>query len=53
MRNIQIEQGFWNRVFNVGTIGISSSGQDGIEILIANIPKPDEVKKVIDHYRPM
>ncbi len=53
VRNIQVEQSFLNRIFNVGDIGISSAGQDGIEIRAAHIPRPMDVKKTIDHYRPM
>lgn len=53
VRNIQIDQSFLNRVFNVGQVGISSAGQDGVEIQAFAIPRPMEVKKTIDHYRPM
>jgi len=53
VRNIQISQSFLNRIFDVGDIGISSSGQEGIEIQAFAIPHPNEVKKTIDHYRPM
>ncbi|MFG0331506.1 MAG: PH domain-containing protein [Phycisphaerales bacterium] len=53
VRNIQIEQSFLNRLFNVGKIGISSSGQSAIEIEVHSVPKPHEVKRIIDHYRPM
>jgi hypothetical protein len=42
-----------NRMFDVGTLGISSSGQEGIEIVARNIPHPEEVKRTIDLYRPM
>ncbi|MEL7472342.1 MAG: PH domain-containing protein [Planctomycetota bacterium] len=53
IRNIQIDQTFWNRVWRVGAIGISSSGQDGIEIQLANLPRPDEIRRIIDLYRPL
>lgn len=53
IRNIQIDQTFWNRVWRVGKIGISSSGQDGIEISLPDLPRPDEVRRVIDLYRPI
>jgi hypothetical protein len=35
----------------VGSIGISSSGQAGIEIFIRGIPNPYHVKSIIDQYR--
>lgn len=51
--NLQITQSFWDRVWNVGTIGISSSGQDDIEIVMSDIPKPHAIKRIIDLYRPL
>lgn len=53
IRNVQVDQSFWNRIWNVGTMGISSSAQSGVEINAKNIPKPHHVRKVIDLYRPM
>lgn len=53
IRNVQVTQTFWQRVWKVGTLGLSSSGQDGIEIEIGDIPNPDRVRKVIDAYRPL
>ena len=53
VRNIQIDQSVLDRVFNVGQIGISSSGQDGIEILMKDLPRPGKLKETIDAYRPM
>lgn len=53
VRNIQIDQSFVNRIMRVGHVGISSSGQDGIEIQMRNIPSPDRMKSIIDKYRPM
>lgn len=51
IRNVQVDQSFWNRVWNVGTMGISSSAQAGVEIEARHIPKPHHVRKVIDLYR--
>ena len=53
VRNIQIRQSFLNRVFDVGTVGISSAGQEGVEIIAQDIPHPERVKRTIDSYRPM
>jgi xanthosine utilization system XapX-like protein/phage FluMu protein Com len=53
IRNVQIDQSFWERVWQVGSIGISSSGQDGIEIQMQHVPQPDRLKEVIDLYRPL
>jgi membrane protein YdbS with pleckstrin-like domain len=53
VRSVDITQGFVQRVLNVGYIGIDSAGQDGIEIEIADIPRPYDVKAIIDRYRRM
>ncbi len=53
IRNFQINQSAWDRVLNLGQIGISSSGQDGIEIVMDKVPQPNRVKNIIDLYRPM
>ncbi|MCH7797125.1 MAG: PH domain-containing protein [Planctomycetes bacterium] len=53
VRNVEIRQTIIQRVFNVGYLGISSSGQDGIEIEILDIPEPYKVKALIDEYRDM
>ena len=53
IRNVQVSQSFLQRLFGVGTLGLSSSGQDGIEIQIEDIPNPDRVREVIDVYRPL
>ena len=53
VRNIEIKQSFVQRMFDVGYLGISSSGQDGIEIEILDIPEPYKVKALIDEYRDM
>jgi uncharacterized membrane protein YdbT with pleckstrin-like domain len=51
IRNIQVSQSFHERLFKVGRIGISSAGQDGLEIVADDIPRPDELRELIDLYR--
>ncbi|MEM7628020.1 MAG: PH domain-containing protein [Planctomycetota bacterium] len=51
IRNVQVDQNVWQRVWKVGRLGISSSGQDGVEIQINHLPNPDRIRKVIDLYR--
>ena len=53
IRNVTIEQSFWQRLWGVGRIGISSAGQDGIEIDVDKLRKPDELRQIIDKYRPL
>jgi uncharacterized membrane protein YdbT with pleckstrin-like domain len=50
VRNIQVRQTFLQRLFGVGWIGISSAGQDGLEIEVYGIPDPEKVKQIIDDY---
>jgi uncharacterized membrane protein YdbT with pleckstrin-like domain len=51
VRNVQLNQTFLQRIFDVGSIGISSSGQSGLEILVKGIPEPSRVKALIDDHR--
>lgn len=51
IKNIQIKQSFFERMMGVGQIGISSAGQDDIEIVIGSIPRPYQVREMIDAYR--
>jgi len=51
VRNVQLNQTFFQRIFGVGTIGISSAGQNEIEIKVKGIPDPDHVKELIDKHR--
>lgn len=53
VRSVDIRQTFLERLLDVGTIGIDSAGQDGIEIEVNDIPHPYEIKKTIDKYRKM
>jgi uncharacterized membrane protein YdbT with pleckstrin-like domain len=51
VRNVQLNQTFLQRVFDVGSVGISSAGQAGMEIYVEGVPDPDGVKSIIDQYR--
>lgn len=51
IRNVQLDQTFLQRIFDVGSIGISSAGQGGLEIFVSGIPQPDQVKDLIDRHR--
>jgi hypothetical protein len=53
VRNVEIRQSFLQRIMKVGYLGISSSGQDGIEIEVRDLPRPYELKALIDNYRDM
>ncbi len=51
VRNIQINQSMFQRLFGVGDVGISSSGQGGVEIQFAGIRDPEAAKALIDGHR--
>lgn len=51
VRNVQIHQTFWQRIFGVGELGISSAAQSEIEIDVKGVPHPDKIKDLIDEHR--
>ena len=51
VRNVQLTQTFFQRIFGVGRLAISSSGQDGMEIDVTGIPTPAKAKGIIDANR--
>lgn len=51
VRNIQISQGFLQRIFGVGTVAISSAGQGDVEIAVNGMPNPEKIKRLIDEQR--
>ncbi len=53
IRNIQTDQSLLQRMLKVGSVGISSAGQDGIEIQVADLPNPDRIREIVDAYRPI
>jgi hypothetical protein len=53
IKNIQVEQSFLDRVWNVGTLKLSSSGENEDPIEMADMPDPAKVREVIDLYRPL
>ena len=50
VRNVQIRQSLLQRILRVGTIGISSAGQAGIEITVRGIPHPQQIHDIIAQY---
>lgn len=51
VRNVQIEQSLFQRIFNTGRLGISSAAQSGIEIDVSGLKDPMKIKQLIDHHR--
>jgi hypothetical protein len=50
VRNVRLGQTFLQRVFGVGTIELSSSGQSDVEISVTGMPDPENIKSLIDEY---
>jgi hypothetical protein len=46
-----VNQSFLQRLFKVGTIGISSAGQSGVEIGVDGLSNPDQIRDLINKYR--
>ena len=53
IQNFTVQQTLWERLWQVGTIGISSAAEDGQEIVMRDVPDPQRVYQTIDAYRPM
>jgi hypothetical protein len=53
IRNIQVEQTFFERVCNVGFLSLSSSAENQDVVEMSDVPDPGKVKSIIDLYRPM
>ena len=47
IRNLQVSQSIFQRLFGVGTLEIASAGHGGVEIKISGIPKPQELADII------
>ena len=51
VRNLQVDQGVLQRMFDVGTLSISSAGQSDVEIMVSGVPQPEGAKELIKRYR--
>lgn len=51
IKNIRVDQTFWNRIMGVGTIVISSAAENEDAIELAGMPNPGKAKDTIDLYR--
>jgi len=51
VRNTQVSQSFFQRMFGVGTLQVSSAGQSNMEISVSGIPDPEKAKKIINQHR--
>ncbi len=51
VRNIQLEQSIFQRLMRTGQISISSSGQDGLEIVASRISNPATIVDTVRKYQ--
>ena len=51
VRYLEVKQSFFDRIFGVGSISVSSAAQGIIELEVAGIANPTAVKETIDGYR--
>ncbi len=53
IRNFRVDQTFLQRLLGIGSVGIASSGQEGIEVEMEDLPNPHRIREIVDLYRPL
>ena len=53
VQDVQVKQSFIDRMLGVGTLGLSTSSDEGVEITVPDVPNVLRVRQVIDAYRDM
>jgi len=51
VRNIRVMQGFFDRLFDVGKLTVSSAGTSGVEISVSGIPSPNQAADLIRQHQ--
>lgn len=51
LRNVQVSQGFLDRMVGVGRLELSSAGQSNVEIQVAGLPDPQGIAGLIRDHR--
>ena len=51
IRNVQVSQSFLQRIFGVGAVAVSTSGQGDMEIEVHGVPAPDRIKAILNDRR--
>jgi uncharacterized membrane protein YdbT with pleckstrin-like domain len=52
IRNVQVRQSLLQRIFGVGAVAVSTSGQGDMEIEVHGMPAPDRIKAILNDRRP-
>jgi uncharacterized membrane protein YdbT with pleckstrin-like domain len=51
IRNVIVGQNLFQRILGVGSIGVSTAAQSGLEIEVSGLPNPQKVRAIIDEQR--
>ncbi len=51
IRNVQVRQSLLQRIFGVGAVAVSTSGQGDMEIEVRGVPGPDRIKAILNDRR--
>jgi membrane protein YdbS with pleckstrin-like domain len=51
IRNVQVRQSFLQRIFGVGSVAVSTSGQSDMEIDVPGMPAPERIKEILNDRR--
>ena len=51
IRNVKVRQNLLQRIFGVGTVAVSTSGQSDMEIEVHGVQAPARIKAIIDDRR--
>ena len=51
IRSVEVDQTFWEKLMNIGSVKIASAGSDGWEIEIPGLPHPARVRRIINEGR--
>jgi uncharacterized membrane protein YdbT with pleckstrin-like domain len=51
IRNVQVGQNLFQRIFGVGSVAVSTSGQSDMEIEVHGLPHPERIKAIINDRR--
>ena len=51
IRNVQVSQSLLQRIFGVGAVAVSTSGQGDMEIEVHGMPAPDRIKAILNDRR--
>lgn len=51
VRAMEVDQLWWQKIFDIGSVKVASAGSDGWEIEIDGLPSPNKFKRIVDSGR--